>query len=214
MNLVSMGLLLSRVGIFVWVVLLAACVTKSPIRSGFLTGYGSLEPDPDVKGVYFYRNPKRSVEYLTAQYTRFIMDPVMVFFHPDAIGRGVNPDDLKSLTDGFRRQLIAALEDGYPLVEFPAPGVARIRVAIANLLPRKPRLTYNSAATAFSLDEATLEVEFIDSKTGERLVALMDTRLFESGPKLQKQSMKRHARGVIRQWTQLLRTQLDKAYGK
>ncbi len=100
------------------------------------------------------------------------------------------------------------------IVEIPAPGVARIRMAISNVLPRKPRLTYDPTATAYSLDEATLEVEFIDAKTGERLVAMMDTRLFDSGPKLQHRSMKAHAQGVIRQWTRLVRTRLDKAYGK
>ncbi len=95
MKSVSIAFIASRLGFCLSVFLLAACVAKTPIRSGFLTEYESLEPDPDVTGVYFYRNPKKSIEFLTAQYTRFIMDPVVVYFHPDSIGRGVNPDDLK-----------------------------------------------------------------------------------------------------------------------
>jgi hypothetical protein len=89
----------------------------------------------------------------------------------------------------------------------------RIRVAITRVLPSKPRLAYHPASTAFSLDEASIETEFLDSKTGERLVAVMDTRPHESGVKLRNQTMKEHAQGIVKEWARLIRTRLDKAYG-
>ena len=214
MKTVSIRRLTFRIMICLMVLLHLGCLLKTPKQSGFLHGYGSLEPDPDVEGVYFYRNPQKSVTELTTQYTEFIIDPVVIYFHPDTIGRAVNPDDLKSLTDFVKMELMAALKGGYSIVEIPGPHVMRIRTAVTQVLPSKPRLAFHPAATAFSLDVASIEAEFLDSKTSERLVAVMDTRLHLSGVNLQNRTMKEHAQDVIRQWARFLRSRLDKAYGK
>jgi hypothetical protein len=194
--------------------LLMSCISKAPNQTGFLDSYGSLEPDPDAEGVFYYRNPKITVQEITEQYTEFIIDPVVIYFHEDTIGRAVNPDDLKLLTDFVKTELTTALKDGYSIVEVPGPNVIRIRTALTNVLPSKPRMAFHPAATAFSLSNASIEAEFLDSKTNERLVAVMDTRLHKTSVNMQNRTMKEHAMSVIKEWARFLRERLDEAYGK
>ena len=92
---------------FILFTLTLACVsTKSPRGSGHLVNYSSLKPDPEVQGVYIDKMPKKNPEQLAAQYTAFIIDPIIIYFHPDTIGHGVNPVELKRMTDYFRDGLI------------------------------------------------------------------------------------------------------------
>ena len=196
-------------------ILAMACVlTKSPKGSGHLVAYSSLSPDPKVKGVYVYKNPKKSPEQFAEKYTAFLVDPIIVYIHKDVAGYGVDPEKLKMLTDYFRDKLIETLESRYPIVDTPGPEVIRMRVAIVNISPSKPRLATHPSQTAFGLDKASLEAEFVDSKTGERIAAVMDTRKNEEYLRLHHDAIKEHAKNIIGQWIGLIKERLDNVYGK
>jgi len=68
--------------------------------SGFLRDYSQLKPHPKIEGAMLYENPSRSLK----QYSKFVIDPVIVHFAPEAGGTAMAPDDLKELTDYFRNQ--------------------------------------------------------------------------------------------------------------
>ncbi|MBW1696240.1 MAG: DUF3313 domain-containing protein [Deltaproteobacteria bacterium] len=191
---------------------LLGCVSKTPKWSGFLADYGDLQADPNIKGLYVYRKPLKSAEQLPAKYTRFFIDPVIVYLHPDSLGRGIDPGELKFLTEYFRQELIGALKKSHVVSDIPGPDVVRIRVAITGVKATKPRLSYHPADTALSLDEASIEVEFLDSKTADRLLALVDSRQHSGGIDLQRRLMKKRAKAVIQKWVKLIRAQLDEAF--
>jgi len=192
---------------------LACGLMKSPTGSGHLLDYSSLRPDPEVQGIYIYKNPKKNPEQFAAQYTAVTIDPIIVYFHRDTIGHGINPEELKSLTDYFRSELVQTLNDRYLISDTPGAEVLRIRLVIADVAPSKPRLTTHSAKTAFGLDKASLEAEFLDSKTGERMAAVMDTRKDDKYLKLQDITIKEHAKSIVAQWIGLIKERLDTVYG-
>ena len=200
--------------LFMISILTLACVlTKSPSGSGHLVNYSSLRPDPEVKGIYTYQNPRINPEQFPAQYTALTIDPIIVYFHRDAIGLGINPEELKSLMDYFRSELVQTLKERYLISDTPGAEVLRIRLAIADVAPSKPRLTTHPAKTAFGLDKASLEAEFLDSKTGERMAAVMDTRKDDKYLKLQDITIKEHAKSIVAQWIGLIKERLDTVYG-
>ena len=203
-----------RIVPFMLSILTLACVlTISPKGSGHLVTYSSLNPDPEVKGVYIYKNPKKTPEQFAEKYTAFLVAPIIVYFHRDTIGHGVDTEKLKMLADYFRDRLIQALGGRYLIVDEPGPEVIRIRLAVVNVAPSKPRLSTHPSQTAFGLDKASLEAEFVDSKTGERIAAIMDTRKHEEYLKLHDQAIKEHAENIIGQWIRLIKERMDKIYG-
>ncbi len=193
----------------VFVLMVLACATKTQTKSGFLDSYGSLRSDPKVKGIYIYENPEKKLKESAKLYTAFMIDPVIIYFHPESRGQGVNSDELKSLVDYFHTEMSEALEDRYSIVDTPGPEVLRIRVAFTNVLPVKPRLDLHLATTNLSLGEASMEADFVDSKSGVRIAAVLDSRNNESQMPLHGREVQKHATDVIDKWVGLLKEILD-----
>ena len=66
-----------------------------PRQSGFLVSYASLKSDPAEEGIYRYDNPKVRPERILRQYSEVMPESTVVYFHPEAFGRGVDPNELK-----------------------------------------------------------------------------------------------------------------------
>ena len=98
---------------------LAACDTTPTAKSGILSDYSKLQPDPKIEGQLSYRNPSKKV---TAS-KKFLIDPVVVQLAPNAKGKTIDPGDLKALTDFFRNEAVKALSKRYQVVSKPGPGV-------------------------------------------------------------------------------------------
>lgn len=193
----------------------AAGAAQEP--SGFLGDYSELKPREGDGSMLVYRKAEGAL----AAYDAFIVDPVLVWFHPEAKGRGVDPDDLKALADTFRTEVVEELEGhGYTVTSEPGPGVLRVRVAITDVDPAGP--VANVAAKAggvalgvpllpsLDIGSAAIEAEMLDSTSGERLAAVMDAkrgrRFFAF-----KRSVERwgDARAAFRAWAREWRELLD-----
>lgn len=101
----------------------------------------------------------------------------MVYYSPEAKERHTRPDELKRLTDYFRNVVIEAVEDAYPVVDAPGPGVLRIRTAITDVTPTNPLVNIATVAAILlplDLGGAAIEAGFLDSISNERLAALVD----------------------------------------
>ncbi|MBW2354930.1 MAG: DUF3313 domain-containing protein [Deltaproteobacteria bacterium] len=112
---------------------LSSCATP-PSHSGFLHDYSNLKPDPDDESLLWWE--KENVDW--KQYNRLMIDPVVIYLHPEAEHRQIDPDILKELTDYFRNSVIAEVQDAYPVVDKPGPDVLRIRAAITDIIPANP----------------------------------------------------------------------------
>ena len=191
---------------------IAACgTTQETAHSGFLRDYSKLKPDPAFDGARRYQNPAKPLR----RYNKFILDPVVVHFAPNAEGIAINPEEIKELTDYFHSQAVKALSERYRVANRSGPNTLRLRVAITGIDKTVPIFNIHPAMklSGIGLGGASMEGEALDSQTGERVIAVVDTRKGSRaaiGAGLQTLG---HAKQVMDFWIERFIKQLDKAHG-
>ena len=192
---------------------------KSPPTSGFLGDYSDLEPHPDKKLMLVYR--KRAG--VLAAYDKFLIDPVLIYFHEEAQGTGVDPAELAQLAGFLRDEVVEALVEGgaYEIVEEAGPGVVQLRAAITDVVPVDPKKNVGATAVGMAagvglllprmdLGRTSIEAEFLDSQTGERLVAVVaEKRGKRFGGKVKGAKTWGDVKAAFKKWAKNLRKQLD-----
>ncbi len=152
--------------------------------SEFIDNPPQLVQDADRTGAMIWEKPgvDRSV------YTRVMIEPVIIFVSPDSKEKGLNADELKALADSFQNALISTLEPEIPVVTQPGEGVLYLRAALVDVkFAKKKRglLGYtpvgfvvtaaaDAAGARVQLQDVTLEVEALDSVSGERIAVVVD----------------------------------------
>ena len=201
------------------------CASKVK-TSGFLQDYPEFEKGPSggADQVYF----KKGVDF--KKYDKIMMEQVVFYFSKDSKYKGMSADTINKLSDAFHKAMVKALRDEYPFVSEPGPGVLRARFAITDVKSAIPVLssitTIMPIGLAISLVKkgvtgthtnvggASMEAEFLDSQTNDRLAAVIDER---SGAKykVQKGMTKwGYTEDVFNTWAKRLRKFLDEAHGK
>ena len=183
----------------------AGCATAPP-GSGFLKDYSQLQTDPDDESLRWWE--KKGVDW--KRYKKLMLDPVVVYLHPEAKNRQIEPDVLKEMTDYFRNAVIEEVQDAYPFVEAPGPDVLRIRAAITDLIPANPFVNIiTTAGVCLPLDMggASMEAMFLDSTTNELLGAVVDSK---KGTPVDINGFTTwgHAKGAFKDWAELLKESL------
>ena len=190
---------------------LGACATDDTMKpsfSGFLGDYSQLKPDPEFDDALRWANPNMSL----AGYSSFIVDPVIVQFAHSDEGTALSPDELKELTDHFRSEAITALSEKYKVVNEPGSGVLRIRVAITSIETTTPILNIHPAMklTGLGLGGASMEAEAIDSVSGERIVAIVDSQQGNRMSIAEGLQTLGHAKQVMSYWVERAMENLEK----
>ncbi len=190
----------------------AGCATQQAAESGFLGDYSQLKPDPAFDGARRYQNPAKPLK----QYRKFMLDPVVVHFAPNAEGTAISPGELKELADYFHDRAVEELSKRYQVVHKPGPGVLRLRVAITGIEETTPIMNIHPAMkiSGIGLGGASMEAEAIDSRSGERVGAVVDSRQGSRasiGAGLQTFG---HAKEVMDFWVERFIKNLDKAHGE
>jgi len=165
--------------------------------SGFLgdsSVYERLVPGPEggvaLRWVKEGADPKK--------YDRFMVDSVIFFLADQADYKGIDPQEMKELADGFNQEIVTAFRDRYPIVAEAGPGVARIRIAITKIEPSNPGRSAITTIIPVGLGvslvkkgttggwtgsgETGMELMALDSVTGEILALAVDRQkaAFES----------------------------------
>ena len=155
----------------------------------FLSDYSKLTPVEGEKDAYRYIDP--AVDF--SKYQKLLLDRIKVWYKDDADYKGIDPDDLKALTDYFHQAIVKAVGDDYTVVNEAGPDVLRVRIAVTDLVPNKPEASVVSlvvpfawvadagsgaakgetGSTAFS-GEATIEMEAVDSVSSQQVGAYID----------------------------------------
>jgi hypothetical protein len=207
---------------------------------GFLTDYSKLATTPDAGGAYRYRDPEAD----GSKYNKLLVDRIKVWFKEDSEYKGIDPDELKMLTDYFYEAIEKAVGDAYPMVAEAGPDVLRLRIALTDVVPNKPEASVTSlivpflwvgeagagaatkeaGATPFT-GETTIELEALDSVSSQQIAAYIET---EVGKKYQwtkgisegvssyvkAYSKWDYTKKAMDHWAQLIRQRLDEAHGK
>lgn len=158
-----------------------------PKYTGFLSDYSRLQPDPDNKDADLYL--KSDINW--KQYNKVMLDRIKVWYMDDVDYKGIDPTELKALTDYFQNAIVKALEPTYPVVTQPGPDVLRVRVAITDLIPTKPELSVATLVIPYAtvadlaagaagysyLGQTAIEAEFLDSRSQTVLAAYVDRQV-------------------------------------
>lgn len=177
--------------------LLAAggCTLPVDSHSEFIGERLDWKPLPGEPTAYVWRAPGTPPAGQSV-----LIDPITVFMAPTSPYRGIQPDEAKIITDYFHRAIAVELADDYTLTDRPGPGVLRLRVAITEIRRRRPDTTATYRPTRLALSGerqapgegvlseeqalgtssyfmgGTLEAEWLDAATGERLLAYREPR--------------------------------------
>nr|WP_321466094.1 DUF3313 family protein [uncultured Desulfobulbus sp.] len=204
--------------------LLAGCAaTPKSAPSGFLGTYPQFQPGPGDGIDQVYIKPGADFR----QYHRVMLDEAQFFLKKDVAKYGIHASELKELSDSFHRAVFEALGTAYPLVTEPGKDVLRVRLALTDIETSNPALSGMATVLPVGLaidvvrkgttgahsgvGGASMEVEFLDSITGERLAAGIDTF---NGSKLSGFSKLAATKEAFEFWAKRLRFTLDKAHGK
>lgn len=192
-----------------FLILATGCATTSPPEpSGFLGSYDEFDVDPADESLLWWEQDG----FDWSNYRAVMLDPVTIYFDPAAEDREIRPDELKKLTDGFREAVMDELGDAYPVVDTPDSDVLRIRCAITDIVPSNAALNVASSLIAFvpvDMGGAAIEVEYLNSVTGERLAAGVDQKLGTPFDGARGFTRLGHAKGAFREWAKELRIALD-----
>ena len=165
-------------------------------RSGFLSDYARLKPNPQAGGIECWRDARLDA----ARFDKVLVSRIAVTLVP-AKGEGeqktVDPSDLKTLTDYFHASLVKALKPQMQVVDKAGPGVVVIRIALTNLVPTTVSdsvagtlIPYAFVAEAGSgvatgrpagstpyMGETGMEMQFRDGGNGQIIAECRDTQI-------------------------------------
>ncbi|MDA8326326.1 MAG: DUF3313 family protein, partial [Nitrospiraceae bacterium] len=199
----------------------APIVERMPDARSRRLGPRLAGPEGGVALVYI----KQGADF--SKYNEVMFDQVVFYLKKDAKYKNIQPEQMKQLADEFARAAAKAMQGAYPVVGEPGPDVLRVRVAITDIEPGNPvrsgMTTVLPIGLAVSIIQkgatgkypgvgsASMEAEFLDSLTNERLAAAIDKR---AGSKFSGFSKFASAKEAFDFWSKRLRIFLDKAHGR
>lgn len=158
--------------------------------SGFLGDYSQMQEGTDGQANLVYFRPGSD----WSRYHKIWIQPIELWKSDDPrspINR-VSPENRKRLIDLFHTSLYNTLSEQYTMVEEGGPDVLIIHAAITEFRKSTPVLGEVSAiylplklvslgkqtlrGTAIGVGSVTIEAEFLDGETNERLAAILDAR--------------------------------------
>lgn len=188
--------------------------------SGFLGDYSDLSLHTAKKrsGMLLYVREEGTL----GQYEAFLIEPPLIYLHPEAEARGVDPEELAMLARTLREEVIDELrKGGYQVVEEAGPGVLRLRGAITDAVPVEPAKNVGASAVGVAagvgllmprldLGGASIEVEMLDGQSGERVAAIVAERsAHRFGGKIKGAKRWGDVKAAFRWWAEQLRERLD-----
>jgi hypothetical protein len=179
--------------VLIFMIAVAGRVLAEDIQnSDFLSDYSNLKKSSDKYMDYKYLTSVAPTKIAT--YSAVMIDEPEIFVAADSKYKGMKPGDMKQLGDLFRGAMARTLSESYMIVDQPGPNVLYVRFALSNLkLKKKKRglLSYTPVglvATAamtlavsdltkkIDLKGLTMEMEVLDSTSGEQLAASVEMR--------------------------------------
>lgn len=193
--------------IFTAATMAMGCATAPTLSSHIEGGGVKLAVDHEDKSLLWWERPG----FNWHRYHKLMIDPVTVRMETEKKGRDIDPEDLAAFIEEVSATFSQSLAPDYPVVTVPGPDVLRIRTVITDIDIAKPAVNLVTTLVAFvpmDMGGASIEVEFLDAVTGERLAVMADRK---SGSPLQLKagfSKFGYAKAAFNQWADELKTAL------
>jgi hypothetical protein len=191
--------------------------------SGFLKDYSNLKPNPDLDGtaLTFVRNDAQKNLH---KYIAMVVDPVQVYLASDADESKLPEKSRGAAARYFQKALFGAVSSAFPVVSEPGPLVLRLRSAIIGVdvggkiaAADKPAEAENAIDRAVNIGKVGVEMELVDSDTGEQIAAMVDRENLGAGAEIGAVNFSRQekwaaAREAFDGWARRVRDFLDSAH--
>ncbi len=175
---------------------LAACSTTrqqtkgTSEPSGFLGDYSMMQKGLKDRANLYYMKPDVNWN----QYTKIWIKPIELWDSgdPDSPMGKISPESRQTLIDLLNTALNTALSKNFTMVDHGGPDVLVVHAAITDAKKSKPVIGAVSsiylplkviglgkqtiAGTGIGVGSVTIEAEFLDGQSNERLCAVMDSR--------------------------------------
>jgi hypothetical protein len=189
--------------------------------SGFLKDYSALQPNPNVESALTYVSS--DAQKNLRSYFAIMVDPVEVYVATDVDEAKISESSRKAVTNYFEHALKQAVSDAFPIVEAPGPLTLRLRAALVGVDVGGPVPAGDLPPDVGPLDhplnigKLRVEMELLDSETGERIAAMVDKSNLGAGAEVGAQYFSRverfaAAREAFDQWAGRVREFLDSAH--
>jgi hypothetical protein len=191
--------------------------------SGLLKDYSQLKPNPNLDGnamTFISTDAQKNVH----KYIAMIVDPVQVYLASDA-DQSKLPEKAHGVAARyFHKALVDAVSSAFPVVDQPGPLVLRLRSAIIGVdvggeIPAgdKPANAEDTLDRGINIGKVGVEMELIDSDTGEQIAAMVDRENLGSGAEIGSVNFSRQekyaaAREAFDGWAERVRLFLDSAH--
>ena len=190
--------------------------------SGFLKDYSALKPNPNLEGnalTYVSTDAQKNLR----GYFAIVVDPIEVYIATDADASKVPEASRKALTNYFQHALTKAVSDAFPVVDAAGPLTLRLRAALVGVDVGGAVAAGDAPADAQPLERALnigkmgVEMELVDSQTGERIAAAVDRTNLGAGAEVGAVNFSRlekfaAAREAFDEWASRVRAFLDSAH--
>ena len=193
-------------GMLLAAVLIQGCALAPPPSADLAAAGISLQPVPEDDSLLWWECPG----FNWHRYHSILLDPIIVNL-PEDKRQALSPETLEHFVNEIRPALSATLAPEYDLAAEKGTGVLRLRVTLTDIETANPALNLATTLAVFvplDMGGASIQAEFFDSLTGERVAAMADRK---TGTPLQLRSgfsRLGHARAAVDQWAQALKTAL------
>jgi hypothetical protein len=191
--------------------------------SGFLKDYSRLNPNPNLDGnalTFASTDEQKNLH----KYIAMIVDPVQVYLASD-VDESKLPDKARGVASRyFHKALIGAVSSAFPVVDQAGPLVLRLRTAIIGVdlggeIPAADKSSDPKGAFdhAVNIGKVGVEMELVDSETGEQVAAMVDRKNLGAGAEIGAVHFGREekyaaAREAFDGWARRVRLFLDSAH--
>ena len=201
--------------------MLCAGCASTPKESGFLNGYyKDLQPGPKDGAKERWMKP--GVDF--AKYNKLMVDSVVFYYAENSEDKGIDPEQMRELSDAFNLELVNALKDKYPIVADPGPDVVRLRIALTDVKKSKPVLSAVTSVVPVGLaislvkkgtagswtgsGATSAEMEALDSMTSEVILVARDEQTAGFTERFSKLGS---AKDAFKFWAERIRKFMDEA---
>jgi hypothetical protein len=187
--------------------------------SGFLSTYANLKPSSEFENTVSFvsRDPAKNVH----KYVAVIVEPPVVYLATDADEKALPDRGRTALAEYFQHAITESVEDAFPIVQANGPLVLRLRSAIIGVdvgpQTSADQKDEKSLDRAINIGKVGVEVEFVDSQTGEQIAAAVDRQNLGEGAMVGSTTFSheekfRAATEAFDGWAKRLRDFLDSAH--
>ena len=187
--------------------------------AGFLSDYKNLKTNPNFEDTLSY--VKQDEVKNIHKYIAIIVDPVEIYVATNADPSKMPDRGRTALAEYFQNAIVRSVGDAFPTVQQPGPLVLRLRTALIGVdvgptLAADPNASPEALARVVDIGKVGVEMEMVDTTTGEQIAAAVDRQNLGSGAIVGSANFSRDAKfaaasEALDGWAARLRDFLDSA---